>query len=77
MPGVTFDPAKLLPASLAVYRYEGSLTTPPCTEGVRWHVARQRVSASAGQIAALHAIIGDNARPIQPLYGRLLVAGAD
>lgn len=75
--GVIFDPAKLLPANLAVYRYEGSLTTPPCTEGVRWHVATHRVSASAGQIAAIHAIIGDNARPVQPLYGRLLVAGAD
>lgn len=75
--GVTFDPAKLLPANLAVYRYEGSLTTPPCTEGVRWHVARHRVSASAAQIAALHTIMGDNARPIQPLHGRLLVAGAD
>lgn len=75
--GVTFDPAKLLPDNLSVYRYEGSLTTPPCTEGVRWHVATHRVSASAGQIAAIHAIVGDNARPVQPLYGRLLVAGAD
>jgi carbonic anhydrase len=75
--GVAFDPAKLLPANLAVYRYEGSLTTPPCTEGVRWHVARHRATASAAQIAALHAIMGDNARPIQPLHGRLLVAGVD
>lgn len=75
--GVTFDPARLLPDNLGVWRYEGSLTTPPCTEGVRWHVATHRVSASAGQIAAIHAIIGDNARPVQPLHGRLLVAGAD
>jgi len=75
--GATFDPGKLLPANLAVYRYEGSLTTPPCTEGVRWHVARHRSTASAAQIAALHAIMGDNARPIQPLHGRLLVAGVD
>jgi carbonic anhydrase len=75
--GATFDPAKLLPANLSVYRYEGSLTTPPCTEGVRWHVARHRSAASAAQIAALHAIMGDNARPIQPLHGRLLVAGVD
>lgn len=73
--GVTFNPAGLLPANLAVYRYEGSLTTPPCTEGVRWHVAIDRVTASAAQIAALHAIMGDNARPTQPLHGRLLVAG--
>lgn len=74
---ISFDPAKLLPSNLAVYRYEGSLTTPPCTEGVRWHVATHPVSASAGQIAALHAIMGDNARPTQPLHGRLLVAGTD
>lgn len=75
--GVTFNPGGLLPTNLAVYRYEGSLTTPPCTEGVRWHVATHRVTASASQIAALNAIMGDNARPVQPLYGRLLVAGAD
>lgn len=75
--GVSFDPSKLLPSSLSVWRYEGSLTTPPCTEGVRWHVARQPVKVGSAQIAALHAIIGDNNRPIQPLYGRVLVAGAD
>lgn len=75
--GVSFDPAALLPSNLAVFRYEGSLTTPPCTEGVRWHVATHRSTASASQIAALHAIMGDNARPIQPLYGRVLVMGAD
>lgn len=75
--GVTFDPARLLPANLSVYRYEGSLTTPPCTEGVHWHVATRPVPASAAQIAAIHAIVGDNARPIQPLHGRLLVAGAE
>jgi len=75
--GVTVDPAGLLPDNLAVYRYEGSLTTPPCSEGVRWHVATHRVTAGSAQIAAIHAIVGDNARPVQPRYGRLLVAGAD
>lgn len=73
--GVTLDPAQLLPGELAVWRYDGSLTTPPCSEGVRWHVAMQPVAASAAQIAAIHAIIGDNARPIQPRHGRLLVGG--
>lgn len=75
--GVTLDPAKLLPPSLAVWRYDGSLTTPPCSEGVRWHVAIQPVQASAAQIAAIHAIVGDNARPTQPRHGRLLVAGTN
>ncbi|PEQ12898.1 hypothetical protein B2G71_08635 [Novosphingobium sp. PC22D] len=74
---VTFDPAGLLPENLSVYRYEGSLTTPPCTEGVRWHVATHRATASAAQIAAIHAIVGDNARPTQPLHGRLVIAGAN
>lgn len=75
--GVTLDPGKLLPSSLTVWRYDGSLTTPPCSEGVRWHVAVQPVQASAAQIAAIHAIVGDNARPIQPRNGRLLVAGVN
>lgn len=75
--GVTLDPAKLLPPSLAVWRFDGSLTTPPCSEGVRWHVAMKPVQASAAQIAAIHSIIGDNARPIQPRHGRLVVSGAD
>jgi len=73
----TFDPGKLLPENLAVYRFEGSLTTPPCSEGVRWHVATHPVPASASQIAALHAILGDNARPTQPRHGRLVVAGTN
>ncbi len=75
--GVTFDPAGLLPSDLSVYRFEGSLTTPPCSEGVHWHVATHRMTASAQQIAALHAIMGDNARPIQPAYGRVVVAGGE
>ena len=73
----SFDPARLLPQDLSVYRFEGSLTTPPCSEGVRWHVATHPVSASASQIAALHAILGDNARPTQPRHGRLVVAGTN
>lgn len=64
------DPTALLPHDLRVYRYTGSLTTPPCTEGVNWHVALKPVTASKEQIAALHSILGNNARPIQPLNGR-------
>lgn len=72
--GFNFNPAALLPEKLEVYRFMGSLTTPPCTEGVHWHVARQSVQASATQIASLKAIMGLNARPVQPLGGRLLIA---
>lgn len=71
---ISFDPNGLLPDSLDVYRFQGSLTTPPCSEGVNWHVAKQPVTASRAQLDAIHAIIGENARPIQPINGRLVIA---
>lgn len=74
--GVTINPADLIPSTLNVYRFQGSLTTPPCTEGVNWHVAQTTVTASADQIRAMATILGHNARPIQPLNGRLVVAPA-
>lgn len=64
-----FDLAKLLPAGFASYRYNGSLTTPPCDEGVRWAVLAEGVEMSPAQITAFQAIFsGDhfpvgNARP--------------
>ena len=72
--GVTIDPRAMVPDVLDVYRFQGSLTTPPCTEGVDWHVAIQPMEASAEQLATLRGIIGNNARPVQPLNGRLVVA---
>ncbi|GAA0267739.1 carbonic anhydrase [Alteraurantiacibacter aestuarii] len=72
--GASFDPAALLPEDMGIYRYMGSLTTPPCSEGVNWHVVAQPVSASSDQIAAMESIMGMNARPVQLLNGRLLVA---
>ena len=73
---ITVDTSKMIPSSLAVYRYMGSLTTPPCSEGVNWHVARQTMTASPEQIAALSAALGSTARSLQPLGNRLLVAPA-
>lgn len=52
------------------FRYQGSLTTPPCTEGVVWYVSNEVKSASSDQIAALVRLTGENARPTQPLHGR-------
>lgn len=72
--GASFDPRKLLPEDRAVYRYMGSLTTPPCSEGVNWHVLSTPVEASPAQIAAMEQAMGMNARPVQLLNGRLLVA---
>jgi carbonic anhydrase len=50
------------------------LTTPPCSEGVRWHIAKQPVEVSAAQLAAFRTLYRMNARPVQPLNGRVVVA---
>ena len=72
----SFDLARLLPANRAVYRYSGSLTTPPCSEGVKWMMLQTPASASAGQVQAFGDIIGANNRPVQPLNARELLAEA-
>lgn len=72
---VYFDPAAFLPADRAYYAYDGSLTTPPCSEGVRWRVLRAPVEASAAQIAAFREVVGENARELQPINGRLVSLG--
>lgn len=54
------------------YRYEGSLTTPPCSEDVHWFVRRAPIEMSAAQIATFTNIINNNFRPTQPLNGRRL-----
>jgi carbonic anhydrase len=71
--GVTVNAADLLPASHLTIRYSGSLTTPPCSEGVAWNVMVAPIEMSADQLAALEAIMGHNARPIQPLGERDIV----
>ena len=58
------------------YRYNGSLTTPPCSEGVKWIVLTTPVEMSESQIAAFKAIIHGNNRPVQPLNGRELLLDA-
>jgi len=72
--GVNVNAAKLLPASLASYRYSGSLTTPPCSEQVDWMVLQQPIEASADQIAAFRQVISGNNRPTQPLNDRVVTA---
>lgn len=61
----SFDEQSLLPSGLTHYRYSGSLTTPPCSEGVQWLVLSQPIQASAAQIARFTARYGPNVRPLQ------------
>lgn len=67
---LTLDLAALLPADKGYYSFAGSLTTPPCSEGVNWMVLKTPVRLSAAQIKAFRRIFNGNARPIQPLNGR-------
>jgi carbonic anhydrase len=59
-----------LPRNLSYYTYRGSLTTPPCTEGVIWFIVKTPITASAGQIRAFSAMFRLNARPVQALGAR-------
>lgn len=68
------DVSAMIPESFSVYRYMGSLTTPPCTEGVNWHVADEVLTASKAQIAAMQEYLGTSNRSLQPVNNRLIVA---
>jgi carbonic anhydrase len=69
------NPIDLLPKIKEHYAFMGSLTTPPCSEGVRWFVMKKTIRISAATIKQLHAILGDNNRPVNPLNGRRVFAG--
>jgi carbonic anhydrase len=68
------SPAGLLPSDRGYWTYEGSLTTPPCTEGVRWFVYEQPVPLSRGQLRAFAALFKVNTRPLQDPHGRRIEA---
>lgn len=70
---VPVDLTRLLPASRRAYRYPGSLTTPPCSEGIRWMVLARPVTVSERQLDGLERIVEGNARPVQPRNGRPVV----
>lgn len=71
-PTTMVDPNDFLPAGRAYSHYIGSLTTPPCSEGVKWYVLRQRVTMSQRQVEEFRKIISANARPVQAMHNRLL-----
>ncbi len=70
-PELPFSAAALLPKTRNYYRFNGSLTTPPCTEGVRWVVMKQPIAASAEQVALFsNAMRHPNSRPTQAINAR-------
>lgn len=69
---VQVEVLQLLPKNLHYYTYEGSLTTPPCTEGVKWIVLKDPVSITKKELAVFHKLYHHNARPVQPLGERVV-----
>ncbi len=66
----TVEPAELVPAGDRFLSYRGSLTTPPCAEGVRWLLAAEPLPLDAAALRWLERAAGGNARPLQPLGAR-------
>lgn len=67
--------ADLLPAQRNYYAYMGSLTVPPCTEGVRWQVLKTPVELSKAQLQTFQLLFPANARPVQPTNTRTVQVG--
>jgi carbonic anhydrase len=72
MPADWFDLAQLLPQDQRYYQFFGSLTQPPCTEGVLWMVLKQPVTLSPEQLRLFAQMFPANARPVQALNGRIV-----
>jgi carbonic anhydrase len=70
---VSIDPAGLLPQGAGYFRYMGSLTTPPCSEGLIWTVFKDPIEASPAQIRQFASLFPNNARPAQGRNHRLLL----
>lgn len=71
--GLSLDASALLPRNGGYFYYPGSLTTPPCSEGVAWHVLKTPLEISRQQAEAFRRLFkGGNARPVQPLRDRVL-----
>jgi carbonic anhydrase len=68
------DIMNLLPKDRDYYRFNGSLTTPPCSEGVRWFVMKKPVAVSKEQVQKFaHIMHHANNRPVQPINARIIV----
>lgn len=69
---VTVNANDLLPAMRGYYTFDGSLTTPPCSEGVTWFVLKDPSQVSSEEIATFAQRYAHNARPLQPVNGRTI-----
>lgn len=67
---ISLNAADLLPNNKNYLSYEGSLTTPPCSEGVSWNVLLEPIEVSPEQVESFGSLHPYNARPIQPINGR-------
>jgi len=72
IPGVTVNPSALVPKDLGYYTYMGSVTAPPCTEGVVWFVLKTPIELSSKQIGGFATLYPNDVRPPQPLNGRIV-----
>ncbi len=72
-PSTMVDASQLLPQDRSYYHFKGSLTTPPCSENVQWHVLKTPANIGSTQWLALHKLLGDNARPVQPVHKRTII----
>ena len=70
---IRLSAADLLPQNRSYTHFNGSMTTPPCSEGVNWFVLSEPLEASAVQIQRFSKIIGNNARPVQKLNNRFVL----
>jgi len=68
------DPGRLLPANRAYFHYEGSLTTPPCTETVDWIVLTRPIEVDEADIMRFAKLFPMNARPVQKLDRRFILS---
>jgi carbonic anhydrase len=71
-PAIVIDPSDALPERRDYFTYMGSLTEPPCTEGVLWMVFKQPMQASPAQMALFSRLYPLNARPVQSTAGRMI-----
>jgi carbonic anhydrase len=69
---IAIDLNRFLPKERQLYNYMGSLTTPPCSEGVQWFVFKEPVEVSPEQLRTFARLFPNNARPIQPTHDRLI-----